>query len=311
MSLAALAAAAAAWAADALSTKADRTLGCHSKTWRRASPTTESTTDRTPGLPSRFLVCPSNSGSGTLTVTTAVRPSRMNSPPRFGADSLSFPSFLAALLTVRVSTARTPSTWAPPSPVLMPLAKEMSCSEYWSLDHRRHTSTATSFKAPVARITGASGWSKVLPSQSTWTNSSRPPRCRNSLRRSLFCSSSEGLESSPLWSTRTRERFALRNANSSRRAARRSHSYVVVDWKIVGSGRKRTRVPVEVDPQRSPSPSSPCRGGKGLTARGSTVAPREKSKRWEFPLRRTSTASVVDSALTTLTPTPCSPPDTL
>lgn len=50
------------------------TFGCHSKTLTSSSFTTWSTMPLTSGFPSLFFVCPSNSGSGTLTLITAVNP---------------------------------------------------------------------------------------------------------------------------------------------------------------------------------------------------------------------------------------------
>ena len=44
------------------------------------APTTCSTIDCTSELPSFIFVCPSNCGSGTFTLTTAVIPSRKSSP---------------------------------------------------------------------------------------------------------------------------------------------------------------------------------------------------------------------------------------
>ena len=57
------------------------------------SVTIVSTIGRISGFPKRVFVCPSNSGSGTLTDTTAVNPSRTNSPGIFGAPSFSLPVY--------------------------------------------------------------------------------------------------------------------------------------------------------------------------------------------------------------------------
>ncbi|SLH24137.1 Uncharacterised protein [Mycobacteroides abscessus subsp. abscessus] len=87
------------------------------------------TNDFTSVLPSLVLVWPSNCGSATLTLTIAARPSRMSSPVRLPSFSLrSFLSF-AYLLTTVVSAARKPSSWVPPSWVLMVLAKVCTDSE--------------------------------------------------------------------------------------------------------------------------------------------------------------------------------------
>ena len=46
----------------------------------------------TSGLPNLVFVCPSNSGSGTFTFTTAVSPSLKNSPGIFATPSFNFPN---------------------------------------------------------------------------------------------------------------------------------------------------------------------------------------------------------------------------
>ncbi len=74
-------------------------------------------------FPSLVLVCPSNCGSSTLMLTIAVRPSRTSSPVRLVSFSFSTPQSRANLLTSQVSDARKPSSWVPPSWVLMVLAK--------------------------------------------------------------------------------------------------------------------------------------------------------------------------------------------
>ena len=73
-------------------------------------------------LPSLVLVWPSNCGSPSLTEMTAVRPSRMSSPVRFSSFSLRRFCLRAKSLTSLVSAARKPSSWVPPSWVLMVLA---------------------------------------------------------------------------------------------------------------------------------------------------------------------------------------------
>src|SRR5262245_18000719 len=88
----------------------------------------------------------------------------------------------------------------------------------------------------------------------------------------------------------------FRNASSRRRCASVSKLNSVV-LKTSGSGVKRTDVP-----RRSvPSP----------TASGFTTSPRTNPIRWTCPSRQTSTSRCDDSALTTDTPTPCRPPETL
>ena len=73
-------------------------------------------------LPSLVLVWPSNCGSASLMETIAVRPSRTSSPVRFGSFSLRNFWSRAYLLTTVVSAARNPSSWVPPSAVLMTFA---------------------------------------------------------------------------------------------------------------------------------------------------------------------------------------------
>ncbi len=55
--------------------------------------------------------------------TIAVRPSRMSSPVRLASFSLSRPHCRPNLLISEVSEDRKPSSWVPPSWVLMVLAK--------------------------------------------------------------------------------------------------------------------------------------------------------------------------------------------
>mmetsp|Transcript_13451 Transcript_13451/g.42491 ORF Transcript_13451/g.42491 Transcript_13451/m.42491 type:complete len:266 (-) Transcript_13451:114-911(-) len=186
-SRACLAAVAADWAARALSTMAARALGCQSKSLASSSPTTASTIWRTPGEPRRVLVWPSNSGSGTFTTSTAVRPSRTYSPGMFDASALSLPAFLAAALTPRVSVARRPSTWVPPSAVRMPLANETTTSLNWSELQRSAHSTLTPSLTPAAsRLAPSAAWSGVFPAHSSSANSPTPPTWRNSRARTFF-----------------------------------------------------------------------------------------------------------------------------
>ena len=64
---------------------------------------------RTSVLPNFVLVCPSNSGSVTLTEITAVKPSRTFSPARLDSPSLIFFSLRAVAFIVRVRTVFRPS----------------------------------------------------------------------------------------------------------------------------------------------------------------------------------------------------------
>ena len=74
-------------------------------------------------LPSLVLVWPSNCGSPSLIEMIAVRPSRMSSPETRSSRFLIRPHSSPQLLTSEVSAARKPSSWVPPSWVLMVLAK--------------------------------------------------------------------------------------------------------------------------------------------------------------------------------------------
>ncbi len=78
---------------------------------------------RTSVLPNFVLVWPSNSGSGTFTEITAVKPSRIFSPARFPSLSLRLLRLRAKVLKVRVRTVFSPSRWVPPSIVRILLAK--------------------------------------------------------------------------------------------------------------------------------------------------------------------------------------------
>ena len=74
-------------------------------------------------LPSLVLVWPSNCGSASLIEMIAVRPSRMSSPETRSSRFLIRPHSSPQLLTSVVSAARKPSSWVPPSWVLIVLAK--------------------------------------------------------------------------------------------------------------------------------------------------------------------------------------------
>ena len=74
-------------------------------------------------LPSLVLVWPSNCGSPSLIEMIAVRPSRMSSPETRSSRFLIRPHSSPQLLTSDVSAERNPSSWVPPSWVLIVLAK--------------------------------------------------------------------------------------------------------------------------------------------------------------------------------------------
>ena len=88
--------------------------------------TTLRTTLRAAGVPRISLVCPSNCGSASRTVTTAVRPSRMSS--LITSSSLTRSALVAriASLNVLVSAASNPDTWVPPLGVAMTLTNDRS-----------------------------------------------------------------------------------------------------------------------------------------------------------------------------------------
>ena len=81
-------------------------------------------------LPSLVLVWPSNCGSPILIEMIAVRPSRMSSPETRSSGFFIRPHSKPQLLTSEVSAARKPSSWVPPSWVLIVLAKVWTDSEY-------------------------------------------------------------------------------------------------------------------------------------------------------------------------------------
>jgi len=79
-------------------------------------------------LPSLVLVWPSNCGSPSLIEMIAVRPSRMSSPETRSSRFLISPHSSPQLLTSDVRAERNPSSWVPPSWVLIVLAKVLTDS---------------------------------------------------------------------------------------------------------------------------------------------------------------------------------------
>mmetsp|Transcript_31688 Transcript_31688/g.79150 ORF Transcript_31688/g.79150 Transcript_31688/m.79150 type:complete len:210 (+) Transcript_31688:765-1394(+) len=146
-SRAAFAASAARAAAIALAAMAASTFGLKSKKACSCSETRESTAPRTSVDPSFDFVCPSNSGFGSLTVTTAVKPSRIYSPERepvtslapfirfgFGPSAALLPPVdvaarFSAEFTTRVRATLSPSTCEPPAGVWIPFANANTLSE--------------------------------------------------------------------------------------------------------------------------------------------------------------------------------------
>ncbi len=90
--------------------------------------TTFCTNDFASVLPSLVFVWPSNCGSDSFTEMIAVRPSRMSSPETRSSRFLMRPQVSPQRLTVFVSAARKPSSWVPPSWVLMVLANVWTLS---------------------------------------------------------------------------------------------------------------------------------------------------------------------------------------
>ena len=74
-------------------------------------------------FPSLVFVWPSNCGSATLIETIAVRPSRISSPVSRSSFFRINPHSSPNLFTIEVSAVRKPSSWVPPSWVLIVLAK--------------------------------------------------------------------------------------------------------------------------------------------------------------------------------------------
>ena len=81
---------------------------------------------RTCGVPRISLVWPSNCGSASRTVTTAVSPSRTSSLVTSSSLTLSTLAPFIASLKVRSSPCSKPLTWVPPLGVAMTLTKERS-----------------------------------------------------------------------------------------------------------------------------------------------------------------------------------------
>jgi hypothetical protein len=88
--------------------------------------TTLRTTPRAAGVPRISLVWPSNCGSASRTVTTAVSPSRMSS--LITSSSLTLSAFVARIASLKVllSAASKPVTWVPPFGVAITLTNERS-----------------------------------------------------------------------------------------------------------------------------------------------------------------------------------------
>ena len=76
------------------------------------------------GVPSTSLVWPSNCGSASRTVTTAVRPSRTSSLMTSSSLARSTRLARSCSLNVLVSARSNPATWVPPLGVAMMLTND-------------------------------------------------------------------------------------------------------------------------------------------------------------------------------------------
>ena len=87
-------------------------------------PTADSTTDFISDDTSLSLVWDENLGSGALTESTAIKPSRESSPLMLSFCFLAKPSLSTYWFRVRVSAPRKPAKWVPPSFCGMLLVKQ-------------------------------------------------------------------------------------------------------------------------------------------------------------------------------------------
>ncbi len=131
------------------------------------------------------------------------------------------------------------------------------------------------------------GISGVLLRSRNFTKASTPPSYFISSRFSTAWRMSDSTMLTP----------ELRKASSRRRCSSvaKSNSTMV---KVLGDGKKVTSVPRL--PFESPT-----------TFSGATATPSANSMKCSLPSRQIVSLSQLDSALTTETPTPCKPPDTL
>ena len=154
------------------------------------SPTAVCTWPLTSALPSLAFVWPSNCGSVSLTLTTAVRPSRTSSPERLDLESLMTPWRRAQSLSDVVSAARKPVTCVPPSTVLILLAKartvSLKLSLYWMATSiwvgpsRRSTAMGLTLRTSLPLLR----WrTKLTRPPSKWKDFSRGGSTRSSTRR--------------------------------------------------------------------------------------------------------------------------------
>ena len=235
------------------------------------------------------FVCEENLGSDILIDKTAVKPSLISSPE---SDSLFFLLYsFEYLLIILVRALLNPNKCVPPSFWWILFVKANTSSEYPAFHSREH-STLTSFL--LAEI--YKGFLKTVFSFLFWrigfllliylTNSKIPPSY-------LFLYSFVFEED---LSKRVRLIPLLRNANS-----------LILFWsveelnfveeKISFEGRKFITVPLFFD--------------FPINLRGLTESPFLNSIKYFFPSLSIVSFNFSDKALTTETPTPCSPPETL
>ena len=127
--------------------------GFSSRCWTIPSVTTSCTMPLMSALPSFAFVWPSNWGSVSFTLITAVSPSRTSSPERLASFSASVPDLRAHVLSEPVSALRKPATCVPPSTVWMLFAKARTFSAKPSL-YCSATSTlvpSTTFSTKIGR----------------------------------------------------------------------------------------------------------------------------------------------------------------
>ncbi len=86
--------------------------------------TTWATMRDTAGVPSTSLVCPSNCGSGSRTVTIAVMPSSTSSLVTASSPVLSRRAARSWSFSVRINARSKPDTWVPPCGVAMTLTND-------------------------------------------------------------------------------------------------------------------------------------------------------------------------------------------
>ena len=204
--------------------------GLRSNQSRRWSLQAFCTNDLASVLPSLVLVWPSNCGSASLTETIAVRPSRTSSPVRLSSFSRSSFCSRAYLLTIVVSAARNPSSWVPPSAVLIVLAKVCTDSVYAELHCMAISTEMPSPSSPKSMTEPCTGSLEALIYR---TKSAIPPSYTYSAPRG----------SSWRWSVIVMARFLLRKAISCMRRNSVSKDQSVAS-KIWPSGQNVIVVPV-------------------------------------------------------------------